>query len=230
VPFARRRIWAVVALAAALLLVAEDALARRGGGFGGASFGRSFSSRSFSTRSTVGTRAWGSNRVRTNSTRSALSGSRAGTARANTRGVSNAQYQRARANGTTYRTRQQAEQTFVSRNSSQFPSRYASQPATRPGHVPQSTRVDGRNVNVAYNAGLGGYGYLHPSLGTWVLYSAMTDAAMLGLLMSRQGYYYGPAPGAYYGGRTSGFWTGLMMIGIIFAIFFVMRSKSRYYD
>ena len=159
--------------------------------------------------------------------RQSLSGTRGATARSNTGGVSNAQYQRARTNGTTFQTRQQAEQAFVSRNSSQYPSRYATQPSSRPSHIPQSTRVDGRNVNVTYNAGLGGYGYLHPTLGTWVLYSAMADAAMLGLLMSNQGYYYGPAPGAYYGGRPSGFWTGLMVIAIILAVFFVMRAGSR---
>ena len=227
----RRRILLVMAATLCLLLIADDAFARRGGFGGGRSFSsrgfsssRSFSSsRGFSSRSS--TRAWGSNR---STTRQSLSGSRA-TARSNTRGVNNSQYQRARANGTTFQTRQQAEQAFVSRNSSQYPSRYASQPSTRPGHIPQSTRVDGRNVNVTYNAGLGGYGYLHPTLGTWVLYSAMADAAMLGLLMSNRGYYYGPAPGAYYGGRPSGFWTGLMVIAIILAVFFVMRAGSRRY-
>ena len=57
----------------------------------------------------------------------------------------------------------------------------------------------------------------------------MADAAMLGVLMSRNHYYYGPAPGAYYGGRPSGFWTGLMVIAIILAVFFVMRAGSRHY-
>ena len=221
----RRGILLAMAVTLCLLLVADDAFARRGGFGGGRSFSsRGFSSsRSFSSRSS--TRSWGSNR---STTRQSLSGTRA-TARSNTRGISNSQYQRARANGTTFQTRQQAEQAFVSRNASQYPSRYASQPSTRPGHIPQTTRVDGRNVNVTYNSGLGGYGYLHPTLGTWVLYSAMADAAMLGLLMSNRGYYYGPAPGAYYGGRPSGFWTGLMVIAIILAVFFVMRAGSRRY-
>lgn len=222
-----RRILLAAAVALSLLLVAGDAFARRGGGFGG---GRAFSSRGFSSSRSLSSRGsvWGASRARTaTTTRQSLSGTRGATARSNTRGVSNAQYQRARTNGTTFQTRQQAEQAFVSRNSSQYPSRYAAQPSSRPAHIPQSTRVDGRNVNVTYNAGLGGYGYLHPTLGTWVLYSAMADAAMLGLLMSNHGYYYGPAPGAYYGGRPSGFWTGLMVIAIILAVFFVMRAGSR---
>ena len=174
--------------------------------------------------------AWGSSRARTGTTtRQSLSGTRGSTARTNTRGATQANYQRARANGTTFQTRQQAQQAFVGRNASQYPSRYASRPSSRPAHIPQNTRVDGRNVNVTYNAGRGGYGYLHPSLGTWVLYSAMADAAMLGVLMSNNRYYYGQPPGAYYGGRSSGFWTGLMVIAIILAVYFVMRSGSRRY-
>ena len=230
----RRRSFLLAAVLLSLLLVADDALARRGGGFGGGfSGGRSFSSRGFSSsrglssRGSLSSRSWGSGRRTT--TRQSLSGSRASTGRSNTRGVNNSQYQRARANGTTFQSRQQAEQAFVGRNSSQYPSRFASQPSSRPSHVPQSTRVGGRNVNVSYNAGLGGYGYLHPTLGTWVLYSAMADAAMLGVLMSNRGYYYGPRPGAYYGGRPSGFWSGLMVLAIILAVFFVMRSGSRRY-
>ena len=140
----------------------------------------------------------GSSRTRTGTTtRQSLSGTRGSTARTNTRGATQANYQRARANGTTFQTRQQAQQAFVGRNASQYPSRYASRPGSRPAHIPQNTRVDGRNVNVTYNAGLGGYGYVHPSLGTWVLYSAMADAAMLGVLMSNNRYYYGQPPGAY---------------------------------
>lgn len=223
----RRGILLLAAVALTLLLVADEAFARRGG----FSMGRSFSSRGFSAASRSVSRGslWGSSRARTGTTtRQSLSGTRA-SARTNTRGVSNAQYQRARANGTTYQTRQQAEQAFVSRNSGQYPSRYSSQPSSRPAHIPQTTRVDGRNVNVTYNTGLGGYGYLHPTLGTWVLYSAMADAAMLGVLMSNRGYYYGPAPGAYYGGRPSGFWTGLAVIGIIVAVYLVMRAGSRQY-
>ena len=134
--------------------------------------------------------------------------------RSNTSGVSRSQYERSRAAGTTFQNRSQAESAFRQRNAGQFPSRYATQPSTRPNHIPQSTRVDGRNVNVTYNAGLGGYGYLHPTLGTWILYNAMTDAAMMSILMSRGGYYYGGAPGTYYGGG-GGFFTGLILILLI---------------
>ena len=181
-----KRLFLFFAVMMVFLLTVEDAFARRGGGF---SMGRSFSSRGFSSR-TSGS-AWGSSHRRTGTyNRQSLSGTRG-----NTRGVSQAKYQRARANGTAFKTRKQAEQSFVSRNQSQYPSRYNSQPGSRPSHIPQTTRVGGRNVNVAYNSQLGGYGYMHPTLGTYMLYSAMTDAAMLGMLMSNRGYYYGPGPG-----------------------------------
>lgn len=215
----------VIAIASILLLTADDALARRMGGFsGGRSFSSFGSSRSFSSRSTRSVFGSGS---RTTTTRSTLSGTRGVSSRANTGGVSRAQYERSRTAGTTFRNRSQAETAFRQRNTGQFPSRYAREPAARPTHIPQTTRVDGRNVNVNYNAGLGGYGYLHPALGTWILYDAMTDAAMMSILMSRGGYYYGPAPGAYGGG---GLLTGLLVIALIAgAAWWLLRSVGRRY-
>ena len=216
------KVAAVIALTSVLLLVADDALARRMGGFsGGRSFSSFGSSRSFSSRSSRS--AFGSSRSAT--TRSSLSGTRGVSSRSNTGAVSRAQYQRSRAAGTTFQNRSQAESAFRQRNAGQYPSRYRSQPASRPGHVPQSTRVDGRNVNVTYNAGRGGYGYLHPTLGTWIVYNAMTDAAMMSVLMSRGGYYYGGAPGTYYGGGGS-FFTGLILILLIVGVMWVMLGSA----
>ena len=216
------KVACVIVIASTLLLIADDALARRMGGFSG---GRSFStSRSFSSRSTRS--VFGSS-SRTATTRSNLSGTRGVSSRSNTGGVSRSQYQRSRAAGTTFQNRTQAESAFRQRNAGQFPSRYATQPSSRPNHIPQSTRVDGRNVNVAYNAGLGGYGYLHPTLGTWILYSAMTDAVMMSAMMNRGGYYYGAAPGTYSGGG-GGFFTGLILILLIVGVMWVLlRSSGR---
>ena len=221
----RRRVLVAIAAALTLFLVAEDAFARRFGGFSGRSFSRSFSS----SRSLGSSRSFGS------SSRRSLSGSRASTAtaRSNTRGVSQSNYSRARQQGTTFQSRSQAESAFRQRNSSQYPSKFASQPSTRPSHIPQSTRVNGQTVNVNYNAGLGGYGYFMG--GRWILYSAMADTVMLSALMSRNHYYYGARPGAYYGGYSGGFWTGLLIIGIIVAIYLFVRSaasrgSTRYYD
>ncbi len=222
----RRRVVVAIAAALTLFLVAEDAFARRFGGFSGRSFSRSFSS----------SRSLGSSRsFSRSSSRRSLSGSRASTAtaRSNTRGVSQSNYNRARQQGTTFQSRSQAESAFRQRNASQYPSKYASQPSTRPSHIPQTTRVNGQTVNVNYNAGLGGYGYFMG--GRWLLYSAMADAAMLSVLMSRNHYYYGAAPGAYVGGYSGGFWTGILLIGIIVALYLFVRSaasrgSTRYYD
>ena len=216
-----------IAVGSILLLVADDAFARRFGGFsGGRSFSSFGSSRSFSSRSSRSVFGSGS---RTTTTRSTLSGTRGVSSRSNTGGVSRAQYDRSRAAGTTFQNRSQAESAFRQRNAGQYPSRYAQQPASRPAHVPQTTRVDGRNVNVTYNAGLGGYGYLHPTLGTWILYDAMTDAAMMSVLMSRNGYYYGAAPGTYYGGG-GGFINGLIVIALIVGVaWLLLRSVGRRY-
>lgn len=218
------KVAAVIGITSILLLVADDALARRMGGFsGGRSFSSFGSSRSFSSRSTRS--AFGSSRATT--TRSSLAGTRGVSSRSNTASVSRAQYQRSRAAGTTFQNRSQAESAFRQRNSGQFSSRYQTQPSTRPGHIPQSTRVDGRNVNVAYNTGLGGYGYMHPTLGTWMMYNAMTDAAMMGMLMSRGGYYYGGAPGTYRGGGGN-FFTGLILIMLIIVVMrMLLGSTSR---
>ena len=219
------KVACAIAIASILLLAADDAFARRMGGFsGGRSFSSLGSSRSFSSRSTRS--AFGSS-SRTSTTRSTLSGTRGVSSRSNTSGVSRSQYDRSRAAGTTFQNRSQAESAFRQRNAGQFPSRYATQPSARPSHIPQSTRVDGRNVNVTYNAGLGGYGYLHPTLGTWILYNAMTDAVMMSALMSRGGYYYGGAPGTYYGGG-GGFFTGLILILLIAGVMWVLlRSAGR---
>lgn len=216
----------VIVIGSILLLAADDALARRFGGFSGGRSFSSFGSRSFSSRST---RSVFGSRSRATTTRSTLSGTRGVSSRSNTSGVSRAQYDRSRAAGTTFQNRSQAESAFRQRNAGQFPSRYTREPGARPSHIPQTTRVDGRNVNVTYNAGLGGYGYLHPALGTWILYDAMTDAAMMSVLMNRGGYYYGAAPGTYYGGG-GGFFSGLLVIAMIAGVaWLLLRSVGRRY-
>ena len=125
-------------------------------------------------------------------------------------------YDKAKASGTAYSSKAAATDAFKSKHGNQYTARYASQPATRPDHIPASTSVGGRTYPVSYNRQYGGYGYMGPG-GSWVMYDAMADAAMLSILMSRNNYYYDP-PGVIYG-RRSGFGTALVWIGIIFAMF-----------
>ena len=72
---------------------------------------------------------------------------------------------------------------------SQYKSTYATQPKTRPGHVPQTYRGAGGNTyNISYNSGHGGYGYMGP-LGTWMMYDAMSDMAMYSYMSHRNPRY-----------------------------------------
>jgi hypothetical protein len=73
---------------------------------------------------------------------------------------------------------------------------------------------------------LGGYGYYHPGLGTWLLYDALADAAMSDSIMYERGYYWGGAP-VYVTHRPSflGFALGLLALFIV--VSFVARAFAR---
>lgn len=205
----------VVGLLVALsLVVSSEAFSRgfRGGGFssrgfsGGSSFSRSSVSRSSrpalfgGSRSSSGTRRAGSTTDR-------------------------AAYQKAKAAGTTYRTRTAAQKGFMSKHGSQYGSKYGTKPAQRPSHIPQSTQVNGRAVPVTYNTQHGGYGYQMPGSG-WMMYSVGRDVAMMSLLMNRHSYHYGAAPGTY---RSSGpsFLGSLVMLAFVgFAVSHMFQSRS----
>ena len=211
-------------------VVADSAFARggfRGGGFRSSSF-RSFGSsgRRFGSGSLFG---WG------RSTRRAAPAAapfREGGAVAGSRSSVGAQrnlYSAARQNGTLFSTRAEATRSFRSRYAGQYTSRFATRPAARPSYIPRTTVVNGRTVNVVYNAGFGGYGYMDPLLGRWVMYSALTDAAMLGVLMSGQGYYWGAPP--IYVTHGPGFFTWAIILFIAFmvisSLFRMLRGMGR---
>jgi hypothetical protein len=197
--------FAAAAMAAALaFLPVAEASAR--GGFRGGGF-RSSPVRSFSAPRSLGApraaRSWGSatrpKAAASDSTpglaapslfssRRSISGSRSSVSQQ--RGL----YDSARRNGTLFSSQTEATQAFRSRYAKDYGSTFAAEPTARPSYIPQSTMVGGRNVNIFYNQGLGGYGYLHPTLGTWMLYDAISDAAMANSLMGSRGYYYGGAP------------------------------------
>jgi len=147
-------------------------------------------------------------------------------------------YNQAKKNGTAFKDKKSAVAAFKKKNAGKYSSKYASKPATRPSHIPQTTQVGGKTVNITYNQGMGGYGYMGPS-GSWVMYNAMADVAMMSILMSRSGYYYGAAPvhpGAapVYVAPASFAWVWWTM-GIIFVLFIgaviimAVSSSSRHY-
>ena len=135
---------------------------------------------------------------------------------------------KAKKNGTSFKSRKAATAAFKKKNATKYTSNYKSKPATRPNHIPQTTSVGGRNVNVTYNVGHGGYGYM--GVGGWVMYSVMADVAMTNALMRNQGYAH---PGMY---RTSpvivhhtgyGFFTYLMIIGGVIVLLCVGTAVVR---
>jgi len=104
----------------------------------------------------------------------------------------------AKSSGTYFKNRKEATSSFKKKHANTYKSRYATKPTTRPAHIPQTTSVGGRSYNVTYNASYGGYGYMGPS-GSWIMYDAMADAAMLAILMNRRGYV---CEDTYYTTRT----------------------------
>jgi hypothetical protein len=236
------RTCVAAAMAVALAFVpAMDASARggfRGGGFRSSSAIRSFGGArsSGSLRSITG---WGSATrpaakaksapsASTGSspfsfTRKSISGSRSSVSAQ--RGL----YDSAKKSGTLFSSKTEASQAFKSRYAKDYGSSFASEPASRPSYIPSSAYVGGQNVNIVYNQGLGGYGYMHPTLGTWMLFDALGDAAMLDAAMSNRGYYWGGAP-AYisHGQSYLGFAFAMLVVLIMAAIIVnaVMRRRT----
>ena len=191
----------------------EDLLARRGGGFrmsrsSGWGSSRSLSKSAFSSKS---------RKMRSN---------RSSSSRKLGRGGKSDQklYNKAKANGTAFRTRDAAKSSFQQKHGKQYGSSYKQKPAKRPEHIPQNTSVNGRQYPVSYNRGYGGYGYMGPG-GGWVAYSVMRDMMMMSMLMDRHNYYYGDAPGegGYRKRRSSGLGMFVFFGIIAFAIF--MRPR-----
>jgi hypothetical protein len=203
-----------------------------GGGF------RSSSSRSSSARSSSSTRSsgWGSKATSTPSaskpTVSGAWGSKSAPAAANTApksAVDNAAYKAAKTSGKAFTTKDAAVADFKAKSATKYTSTYKTEPTTRPSHIPTTTTVGGSNVNVSYNSQYGGYGYMHPSLGTWMMYDMISDAAMMGVMMSRDGYYVGAQPAVIHhsGGPSTALSVILTVVifGTILAIvcIFIMR-------
>lgn len=125
-------------------------------------------------------------------------------------------YEKAKAQGTTFKTRKAAADNFKKKNAAKYASSYTSKPATRPGHIPQTTMVGGAQTTIIYNQTGGGYGYMN-SLGTFMLYNAMADVAMdpyYNRQMASAGYYYGAPPRYGPGGGMM----ALIVVGILIAV------------
>jgi len=92
----------------------------------------------------------------------------------------------AKKKGTSFKSKKAAQEKFKKDHAKKYSATYKSKPATRPGHIPQTTNVGGQNININYNSTYGGYGYM--SGGRWMLYDAMRDIVMMNMLMSQNNY------------------------------------------
>ncbi len=195
----KRSLWSVLVFAFALLLaVPGDAFAQKRGGS---------RSRSRPSARRTAPKAKAKSKPKANTKRGGKSGQasnkgsfgsskkKAGKTKKATKADKEA-YEKAKANGTTFKNRKSAAADYKKKNAAKYTSTYASQPATRPGHIPQTTMVGGTQTTIIYNQGHGGYGYMGVG-GSWIGYNAMGDVAMAGYYnrqMSSAGYYYGAPP------------------------------------
>ncbi|MGA2548149.1 MAG: hypothetical protein ABSF43_16500 [Rectinemataceae bacterium] len=219
---ARIRLIAAALVAALAFLPASGAYARggfRGGGLRAPSLRSIGSSRSFT--------GWGSATkptLRTSTPRlSGISGSRASVSAQ--RGL----FDSARRNGTLFSSKAEASQAFRSRYAKDYASTFASEPSVRPSYIPSSALIGGRSVNIIYNPALGGYGYMHPTLGTWVLFDALANAATLDYAMSNRGYYWGGAP-VYLSHGPSFFGLAFAVLAILLIASIATRVARRRRD
>jgi hypothetical protein len=197
----RNTLLAAACAAALILVPASSAFARggfRGGGFRvSPSLRMSGSARSFSgwgsaTRPSLKASPFSASRPALSPSSTprlgGISGTRSGIS--GQRGL----YDSARRNGTLFSSKTEATQAFRNSYARDYSSSFASEPPIRPSYIPPNTYVGGRSVSILYNPALGGYGYIHPLLGTWMLFDALSDAAVLDHAMSSRGYYWGGAP------------------------------------
>jgi len=188
----RRILIVAVAAMACLAFSVEDSFARGSGGGGFRSSSSSFRS---SSRSSSRSSGWGSRKATTSTNRKASTPKRAA-AKPKRSAADTAQQAKAQKAGTKFQSRDKAVSDWKTKNAAKYkqtPTPGAAAPSTRPSHIPQTTSVGGKNVNVTYNVNQGGYGYMN-ALGTFMLYDAITDAAFMNSRMRSSGYYY---PGMY---------------------------------
>ncbi len=142
-------------------------------------------------------------------------------------------FEASKKNGTSKMTKTQSIDKFKSDPAmkSKYTSKYASKPATRPSHVPQTTQVGGKTVNITYNQAGGGYGYMN-ALGMFMMYDMMSDAIMRNRMMTHNGYLYAGHPAVagttVIHTRSSGtilIWVLFGIIALVVIVAIVLKKK-----
>lgn len=138
-----------------------------------------------------------------------------------------------KSSGKSYSSKESAVATFKADNAKEtakggkYTSYYASEPATRPSHIPTTYN----NHTVVYNPSYGGYGYWSgggPGLGTWMMYDMMMDAAMLNAVSHNHGYYHQPT--VVYtssGGFPYVFLIGFTVLVLVVGLIVVIGGRNR---
>jgi len=136
-----------------------------------------------------------------------------------TSNVDTAKYKAAVQSGKTFETRDSAIKDFKTSKASTYTSKYSSEPAKRPEHIPTDYKdSSGKSYNITYNQAGGGYGYWNgggPGLGTFMLYDMMSDQLMMNRMMEKNNYYIGAPPSS---GTSSGFIWVMLIITLVIGV------------
>ena len=184
---------------------------RRGGGSSRGGGGKAWGGKKTTNQKPSGS-GWGGKKAANPSTQTSkpvLKGNRA-VSKSKTKSASKADqaaYSKAKASGKVVPNKAEARGAFKKDKAmaGKYPSKYDKKPATRPSHIPQTYSVNGQSVNVTYNVGHGGYGYMNPGTGLFAAYifADMASDAMMMNAMQSNGYHVGGPPVIHRSGFTA---------------------------
>jgi len=100
--------------------------------------------------------------------------------------------EKAKSSGTSFQSRGEATKQFKEKNADKYTSKYDSEPAKRPEHIPTQTTIENHTYTVVYDHRYHGYGYYEGT--RWHSYDPLADAIILSALMAQSSYYVAPPP------------------------------------
>ncbi len=134
-------------------------------------------------------------------------------------------------NGNTITKTEAVESLKKTVDPNKYPTKFTSEPATRPAYVPQNyTLPNGSNTTVIYNSSYGGYGYMNPITNTFMtlaLIDMMKDDRSSNYIMNQEGYSQQPVVVERSRISFGDLLFGFMIIGMIIVIFVVAMKQFR---